>query len=269
MRDGGRFRSGIGRRSFAALAVRDTRPFAKNAKERGTHCVADAGEIKSMGHPPIEGKVAENGTLDATVKITARGDAELPLRQAFLSLAGSVRQWGVQGAVMGIGRSDKITDIEISDPTATGEPFILSFHLTKPIFVRVWEKESSANLPLSACRLDALGGYPIRWDNGDSSPLRLGPPRQCTYRVTIAFPQRIEAAPPTAVSLQSDFASYKASYKLEGHLLTASRTLTTYMDELPSSLTESYEAFRQQGAQVLTDSGVVITVVSSGPPSQK
>jgi hypothetical protein len=28
-------------------------PFAKNAKERGTHCVGDASEIKSLGLPPV------------------------------------------------------------------------------------------------------------------------------------------------------------------------------------------------------------------------
>ena len=31
--------------------VRGTRPFAKNAKERGTHCGGDGSEIKSLGHP--------------------------------------------------------------------------------------------------------------------------------------------------------------------------------------------------------------------------
>ena len=45
MKDGGRFRLGIVRRSFAA-AVRGTRPFAKCAKERGTHGVEDGSEIE-------------------------------------------------------------------------------------------------------------------------------------------------------------------------------------------------------------------------------
>jgi hypothetical protein len=27
-------------------------PFAKNAKERGTHCVGNARKIKSLGHSP-------------------------------------------------------------------------------------------------------------------------------------------------------------------------------------------------------------------------
>ena len=57
----GRSRAGAGERvmdedfvpwrSFTAGA-RGTRPFAKSTKERGTHCVGDASEIESMGHPP-------------------------------------------------------------------------------------------------------------------------------------------------------------------------------------------------------------------------
>src|ERR1700722_2570176 len=46
MKGGQRFRSRVGWRSCAAAGVRGTRPFAKNAKERGTHCVADATEFK-------------------------------------------------------------------------------------------------------------------------------------------------------------------------------------------------------------------------------
>jgi hypothetical protein len=34
------------------LQTRGTRPFAKNAKERGTHRVGDASMIESLGHPP-------------------------------------------------------------------------------------------------------------------------------------------------------------------------------------------------------------------------
>jgi hypothetical protein len=35
-----------------AAGISDSRPFAKNAKERGTRCVGNASEIKSLGHPP-------------------------------------------------------------------------------------------------------------------------------------------------------------------------------------------------------------------------
>jgi hypothetical protein len=52
MRDGPRFHFGIGRRSFAVAGVRGSRPFAKNAKERGTHCLADALEVKIWATRP-------------------------------------------------------------------------------------------------------------------------------------------------------------------------------------------------------------------------
>ena len=38
--------------SFAAANVRGARPFAKSAKERGTHCFGDDDEIKCLGHTP-------------------------------------------------------------------------------------------------------------------------------------------------------------------------------------------------------------------------
>jgi hypothetical protein len=52
MKAGRRFRSGIEWHSCAAAGVRGTRPFAKNAKERGTLYAGGASEIKSPGHPP-------------------------------------------------------------------------------------------------------------------------------------------------------------------------------------------------------------------------
>jgi len=33
--------------------ISDSRPFAKNAKERDTHCVGNACKIKSPGHPAL------------------------------------------------------------------------------------------------------------------------------------------------------------------------------------------------------------------------
>jgi hypothetical protein len=37
---------------FASASLRGTRPFAKNAKERGTHFAGRAGEVEGLGHPP-------------------------------------------------------------------------------------------------------------------------------------------------------------------------------------------------------------------------
>jgi hypothetical protein len=41
--------------------ISDSRPFVKNAKERGTHCVVNARKIKSLGHPPMGTNVFSRG----------------------------------------------------------------------------------------------------------------------------------------------------------------------------------------------------------------
>src|SRR5208282_1683145 len=56
----------------------------------------------------VDGKVGENGTLDATVRITARGDAEIPLRQAFLTSVKSGQPLTVHGSIEGLSRDDKV-----------------------------------------------------------------------------------------------------------------------------------------------------------------
>jgi len=50
------------RPSIAAANVRGTRPFAKTAKERGTHCIGAGGDIKSLGHPAC-GNLCGRGIL--------------------------------------------------------------------------------------------------------------------------------------------------------------------------------------------------------------
>jgi hypothetical protein len=102
------------------------------------------------------------------------------------------------------------------------------------------------------------------WDNGGSRNVRLGPPRECNYKIRIELPPKFKTALPTAIALHNDYASYKANYEIEGNTLTAGRNLNTYKDELPSSLATDYEAFCQQ---LLTDSGVVIRLADSVPTS--
>jgi hypothetical protein len=206
----------------------------------------------------IEGNLGENGTLDATVRITARGDAELPLRQALLTPSGAMRQWGVSGAVTGIDRNDRIADVKMSDPTVTTEPFTLSFRISRPTFLRAWGKQSSVELPLSECRFEAAGGEPTReWNNGNPTSVRLGPPRQCHYKIRIEFAKNFMVGLSPPLTLQSAYAFYNASYEVEHNVLSANRTLVTYRDELPFPLTEDYATFREQ---VMRDSVVPVTL---------
>ena len=48
--------------------ISDSRPFAKNAKERGTHRIANARKIKCLGHPPVSSLVRSITSLRRSQK---------------------------------------------------------------------------------------------------------------------------------------------------------------------------------------------------------
>src|SRR5437762_4910008 len=78
-----------------------------------------------------------------------------------------------------IGRTDKISDIKISDPSATSEPFTLSF-VSMPHFAQFLSGVAKFRFPLADLDLpsavekglmDRSGG----WHRVESEPVRLGP----------------------------------------------------------------------------------------------
>lgn len=201
----------------------------------------------------VDGKVSENGTLDATVSITARGDAELLPRQVFLAPVESMWPVIVQGAVKGINRkADKVSDVKISDPKATNEPFTLSFRVSKPFFLDLLKGVTELRLPLSDYPLSSLEGDSAgERPHAASEPVLLGPPSERTYKIRLELPQGFKPEIPSDFVLERDYGVYQASYKLEGNFMMVERKLTMRKDELPSALAEDYSAFRKK---VLADS---------------
>lgn len=205
----------------------------------------------------IEGKVSEDGTLDATVRITARGDSELAPRQVFIGPAESVWPFTVQGIVKGIDRRvDKVSDVKISDPTTTNEPFTLSFRISKPRFLDLSMGVIQFKLPMVDVPLPSVEGEGVtngsRWYRIESEPLHLGPPSEHTYKIKLELPQGFKLITPSDFESERPYGTYQASYKLERNFVMAECTLVIRKDELPSTLVEDYSAFRRK---ILADSG--------------
>jgi hypothetical protein len=199
----------------------------------------------------IDGKVSEDGTLDATVSITARGDAELSPRQAFIGPVESVWPYTVQGVVKGINRrTDKVSEVKISDPKATNEPFTFSFRVSKPLFVDLSKGAIEFRLPLSDFGLppsDVQGVTDARvWHRLGSEAVHLGPPGKRTYRVKLELARSFALETPAPLTLERDYGSYRASYKLDSNSLTAEREFVTSKDELPPATAGEYSVFRKK-----------------------
>src|ERR1039458_9585163 len=202
----------------------------------------------------IDGKVNEIGKLEVHVYYTFRGDEELMLRSIFRRVPEA--QWQRVVENVNAGMSGDITNLKISDPAATREPFTMSYGVARPNFL-VWSRKN-AYLGMPVCQFNLPDLSNIDDDSdADAEPLKLGPKAEYTYEIKLELPAKYTAHAPLPFSLKRAYAEYQATYKLEGTTFTAGRTLILRQDELPAPRAEDYEAFRRA---VSSDLGQFLSV---------
>jgi tetratricopeptide (TPR) repeat protein len=192
----------------------------------------------------IDGKINEIGKLEAHVHYTFRGDEELLLRSVFRRVPEAQWQRVVENVNAGMGGD--VTNLKISDPAATREPFTLSYDVARPNFLDWSKKKSDLILPLCQFNLPDLGNNNDSDDEGaDAESLKLGPKAEYVYKIKLELPATYTAHAPLALSVKRDYAEYQATYHLEATTFTAARTLTVRQDELPVPRAPDYQAFRR------------------------
>ncbi len=202
----------------------------------------------------VDGKINEIGKLEAHVHYTFRGDEELLLRSVFRRVPESQWQRVVENVNAGMGGD--ITNLKISDPAATREPFTMSYDVARPNFLD-WSRKKS-DIPLPLCQFN-LPDVDVSDDDSDANAetLKLGPRAEYVYKLKLELPAKYTAHSPLPLSVKRDYAEYEATYKLEGTTFTAARTLTLRQDELPALRASDYQAFRHT---VGSDLGQVLSV---------
>jgi tetratricopeptide (TPR) repeat protein/transglutaminase-like putative cysteine protease len=193
----------------------------------------------------IDGKVNEIGKLEAHVHYTFRGDEELLLRSVFRRVPEAQWQRVVENVNAGMGGD--VTNLKISDPAATREPFTLSYDVARPNFLDWSKKKSDLILPLCQFNLPDLGNSNDSGDDtdADAESLKLGPKAEYIYKIKLELPATYTAHAPLAFSVKRDYADYQATYHLEGTTFTAARTLNMLRAELPVPRASDYQAFRR------------------------
>src|SRR5208283_3577444 len=188
----------------------------------------------------VEGKINGIGKLEVHVHYTFRGDEELMLRSIFRRLPEAQWQRVVENVNAGMG--GEVSNLKISDPAATREPFTMNYDVSRPNFLDWSKKKSDLPLPLCQFNLPDLGDA---GDDADSEPVKLGPKAEYVYKIKLELPAKYVAHTPLPFSLKRDYAEYQATYKLDGTTFTADRTLTLHQDELPVQRVSDYQAFRR------------------------
>src|SRR5271154_6539672 len=194
----------------------------------------------------VEGKINEIGKLEAHVHYTFRGDEELMLRSIFRRVPEAQWQRVVENVNTGMGGD--ITNLKVSDPAATREPFTMSYDVARPNFLDWSKKKSDLILPLCQFNLPDLGNSNSNDnddDSADAESLKLGPKAEYVYKIKLELPATYTAHAPLALSVKRDYAEYQATYHLEATTFTAVRTLTVRQDEIPVPRAPEYQAFRR------------------------
>jgi tetratricopeptide (TPR) repeat protein len=189
----------------------------------------------------IDAKVDDSGKLDAKIAYEIRGDSEIATRHAFRSVASA--QWHEVIEIMssreGLGKN--VSEVKVSDPEATREPFIFSYRVIKAEYLDQSKKKLDLKLPLPV--LGLAGADPD--DADDPDPIKLGPPNTRDYSLRLELPSKYTMRPPVPISQKKDYGSYEAVYKRDGNAFTAERKLEVRVAELPSARVQDYLAFRR------------------------
>jgi tetratricopeptide (TPR) repeat protein/transglutaminase-like putative cysteine protease len=210
----------------------------------------------------ITGKINDIGKLEAHVHYEFRGDEELLLRSVFRRVPQANWQRVVENVNAGLGGD--ITNLKVSDPAATREPFTLSYDVSKVNFIDWSKKKTEVVLPLVQFNLPDVDTDDT---DADADPLRLGPKAEYSYQITLELPAKYTGHVPLAFSLKRDYAEYQATYKLEGSVFTAGRKLTLHQDELPVARASDYESFRRAvGADLAQRLSIESTVAGAPVP---
>ncbi len=211
----------------------------------------------------IDGSVNELGKLTAKVSYVVRGDTELLMRIIFRRVPNAQWQHLVENINSMGGLDGEVTNLKVGDPAATTEAFQFSYEISKANFLDWSKKKSELELPLTQFNLAEADEDET---SSDSEPIKFGPPGEFTYRIKLQLPTKFTAHAPLPFSLKRDYGEYKASYKLDGTLFTAERTMLMRERELPATRTSDYLAFRRA---VLADLGQHLSIenTTAGSPA--
>lgn len=214
----------------------------------------------------IDGKLSDLGKLTAHVHYALRGDPELLLRTLFRHVPSArwQRMMETMTAMAGL-EGAEVTDLKVSDPALTREPFTLDCNISKANFLDWSKKDSQLELPLSQLNLPDVGDT-AEEEGATTEPLKLGPPGDYIYRLKLQLPAKYSARAPLPFAMKRDYGDYNTTYTVQNGLFKAERILEMRSSELPVDRSRDYVAFRRA---VLADLGQRLSVenTTAGTPS--
>jgi tetratricopeptide (TPR) repeat protein len=203
----------------------------------------------------IEGKLKDDGTLDAKVERSVSGDdVELMIRSAFRRVP--LPQWKdlVQQISYNSGFAGDVSEVTASSPERTDDPFHFAYTYHRKDYPDWSERRISSPLP------PMLAPAP---DTKPSHPILLGAISDYQYESRVELPKGYSPQLPANVELKEDFAEYRVKYSVKDGTLQTERTLIVKLREVPVG---EYEAYKKFAKAVSDDHELYVALSSSSTP---
>jgi tetratricopeptide (TPR) repeat protein len=184
----------------------------------------------------IEAKLTDDGTLDAKVNISTRGDSEVVIRAAFREVPQA--QWKdlTQQISYGMGFAGTVSDPVADSPEDTANPFHLSYNYNRKEYPD-WSNHriTVPGLPFT---------MPVKQDDSKSTtPIWLGTPAEVESDAKVDFPKGFIPDVPVKVDIVRDYAEYHSSYREDKGALIAERRIIFKLHEVPTEELGNYKEF--------------------------
>jgi tetratricopeptide (TPR) repeat protein len=210
--------------------------------------LTDSPLVKTPADPPfkselkfeIDAKLDNDGTLTGEIQRTLRGDLEVILRLVFRQTAQA--QWKdlVQQFSYDSGFSGAVSDVVVSSPEDTLNPFHISYGYKRKDYPDWENRRITPPSPLQ--------GLPEPSDEemASSDPMELGPKSNVSSVSRVKTPQGFTPALHSDADVVTDFAEFHAKYAFKNQILTVNYSLITKKRELPASRRWEYKDFAKE-----------------------
>ena len=221
----------------------------KKALKLGSSCAGESCWMKISGELPfsstqrvnVDATIAADGSLDAKVKYTMRGDNELLLRMAFHQSPRD--KWKEVAQLMSLsdGFRGKILATSASDPYATKNAFTVEYEISQPKFVDWSKKPVRIPAPLPVLAVPDLPGKTEGADK--TAAIDLGTPLDVETRVTLHLPSGTSVELPTGTIVDRDYATFVSRYNTNSGVVTATRHINFLQRQVAPDRKPDYAAF--------------------------
>jgi len=209
--------------------------------------------FKSFQRYEIDAKLSDTGVLEGTMHRTFRGDSELIERMAFRQTPQSQWQELVQGICRAMGFAGDVSDVEVSSPEVTTEPFHFSNKYTRKNYPD-WANHRITP-PLG------FWGLPeIKEGEKRTLPILLGGQYEVTSISRVQLPKGYTPKLLANVDQVWDFAEYHSKYSFEDGVWVTEVHVIIKKLEIPLTSLAAYQSFQK----TLSDNQNLYTELSNG-----